>query len=203
MDEGAVLTLPKGATVFEARNLFDFEQLAARHAVNWYRYMFDKGRNDPNGSLYFVTECTKSINWGHAVFYACPTTSDYLRLTFDQESCQWDCQGKVDARTGPKAKYIIGFNEEPNQCVFIRGYKIMLRQDVWAKLKSTVMVVPSQDGGILSSPSIRTSSHSSHHGTSGNKSESSHTSRGDNCDTQDHDHNTGCQDLHLINRYVF
>ena len=123
----------------------DFQQFAARHAVNWYRYMFDEGRDDPNGSLYFVTECTKSINWGHAVFYAGPTTGDYLQLTFDQESCQWDWQGKVDARTGPNC-----FNEEPNQCVFIRGYKIMLRQDLWAELKSTGMVVPSQDGGFSS-----------------------------------------------------
>ena len=132
--------MPSGATVYEARNIVDFQHLAARHAINWYRYMFSKGRGDPNGSLYLVTECTKSINWGTAVFYPHPTTSDYLRLTFDQESCQWDCQGKVDARTGPKAKDIIGSNDEPNQCVFLRGYKIMLRQDVWDKLKKAQVV---------------------------------------------------------------
>ena len=186
-----------GATVYEARNIFDFQQLAARHAINWYRYMFYKGRDDPNGSLYFVTECTKSINWGHAVFYAHPIHSDYLRLTFDQESCQWESQGKVDARTGPKAKYIVGSDEEPNQCVFIRGYKIMLRQDVWAKLKSTVMAVPSPDGGFSSLPSTGMSNHSPHHGMSGNQAESSHTS---NFNTG---YNTRYQTAHLINRYVF
>ena len=132
--------MPSGATVYEARNIVDFQHLAARHAINWYRYMFSKGRGDPNGSLYLVTECTKSINWGTAVFYPHPTSSDYLRLTFDQESCQWNCQGKVDARTGPKAKDIIGTDNGPNQCIFLRGYKIMLRQDVWDKLKSPVMV---------------------------------------------------------------
>ena len=201
--EGAVLTLPKGATIYEARNILDFQQFAARHAVNWYRYMFDKGRDDPNGSLYFVTECTKSINWGTAVFYPHPTTSDYLRLTFDQGSCQWDCQGKVDARTGPKAKdIIVSDEEEPNQCVFLRGYKIMLRQNVWEKLKSAVMIVPSQDGGF-SLPSTGTSSHSSGHGMSGNQSDSSHTSGNNSYNAQDPGHSTRFQDIPLINRYDF
>ena len=187
--------MPKGATIYEALNGLAFQNYTARHAINWYRYMFYKGRNFPNGSLYFVTECTKSINWGTAVFYPHPTTSDYLRLTFDQESCQWDSQGKVDARTGPKAKDIISSDEEePNQCVFIRGYKIMLRQDIWDKLKSAVMVVPSQDGGFSALPSSTgTSSYSASHSISGNQSESHHTNN--NYDTHVPGHSTICQDI--------
>ncbi|KAF8340211.1 hypothetical protein F5887DRAFT_855097, partial [Amanita rubescens] len=125
--EGAVLALPKGAIVYEALNKFHFQQHAACHAINWYKHMFDQGRDFPNGSLYLVTECVKTANWGTAVFYASPTTSDYLWLDFDEGSCQWESLGNIDATKGPKQKDIVASDEEPNQCVFICGYKIMLR----------------------------------------------------------------------------
>lgn len=186
----------------EALNMCDFQDYAARHAVNWYRYMLYRGRNSPNGSIYFVTECTKSINWGTAVFYAQPKTSDYLQLTFNQESCQWVSQGKVDARTGPKGKDIISSDDEPNQCIFLRGFKVMLRQDVWDQLKSAVMIVSSQDGGFSSLPSTESSSLPPSHGMSGNQSETSHTSGSNNVnDAQEPGQNT--QGVHLTNRYTF
>ncbi|KAF8329947.1 hypothetical protein F5887DRAFT_869778, partial [Amanita rubescens] len=60
---GAVLALPKGATVYEATNKLHFQRHAARHAIRWYEYMLNKGRDVTNGSLYFVTDCIKSVNW--------------------------------------------------------------------------------------------------------------------------------------------
>ncbi|KAF8340208.1 hypothetical protein F5887DRAFT_857967, partial [Amanita rubescens] len=66
--EGAALALPKGATLYEAVNKLHFQKHASSHAINWYKYMLDKGRDISNGSLYFVTECVKSINWGTAVY---------------------------------------------------------------------------------------------------------------------------------------
>ena len=197
--EGAVLALPKGAIVYEALNRFQFQQHAACHAINWYKYMFSQGRDFPNGSLYLVTECVKSANWGTAVFYASPTISDYLQLNFEQESCEWESVGKVDARKGPKQKEIVASDDEPNQCVFIRGYKIMLRQDIWDKLKSSFVVGPSQDGDSSSS-SMRVSSYSPSHGTSGSQTRSSGASRGDNCNVQDSGHGTKLQASQLTNR---
>ncbi|KAF8731068.1 hypothetical protein AX14_005236, partial [Amanita brunnescens Koide BX004] len=135
-DEGAVLALPKGATVYEVRNRHDFQTYAARHAVSWYEYAFKIGMDIFNGSLYFVTECTKTTDWGIAVFYARQAADDYLRFIFDRESYQWKRQGKVEARVGSKSGDKFDCNiGEPNQCAFLRGYKMMLRQDIWGKIK--------------------------------------------------------------------
>ena len=37
--EGAVLQLPEGASIFEARNINDLRDLAVRHARSWYEYV--------------------------------------------------------------------------------------------------------------------------------------------------------------------
>ena len=80
---GAVLALPKGATVYEATNKLHFQQHAARHAVSWYKYMLKKGRDVTNGSLYFVTDCIKSVNWAsqRSMQVRLPTTTCILSLT--------------------------------------------------------------------------------------------------------------------------
>ena len=161
-DEGAVLALPKGATVYEVRNRRHFQAYGARHALNWYEYALNVGMDILNGSLYFVTECTKTMDWGIAVFYARQRADGYLRFIFDRESYRWRRQGKVEARVGSKSADNIDYNTgEPNQCVFLRGYKIMLRQDIWDKLKSATTP---QDGQI--SPFAGTISHDSSHRTS-------------------------------------
>ncbi|KIL64639.1 hypothetical protein M378DRAFT_78092, partial [Amanita muscaria Koide BX008] len=67
--EGAILELPAGATLFEAKNSLSFKGLASRHAEKWYRYtIVTQGRDTPNGSLYLVTSCIKCTHWGIAVF---------------------------------------------------------------------------------------------------------------------------------------
>ncbi|KAF8347295.1 hypothetical protein F5887DRAFT_882176, partial [Amanita rubescens] len=67
--KGAVLALPMGATVYEAMNVRHFQAHAARHAARWYKYALNEGGRDiSNGSLYLVTECTKSMKWGISVF---------------------------------------------------------------------------------------------------------------------------------------
>ena len=191
--------MPKGATAYEALNKFRFQQHAARHAINWYKYMFDQGRDFPNGSLYLVTECVKSANWGNAVFYASPTISDYLWLNFGQEPCQWASLGKVDARKGPKEKDIAASDEKPNQCVFICGYKVMLRQDIWDKLRSSFMVGPSQDGEPPSS-STRVLGYSQSHGMSGSQARSSGVNEGNNDNVQNSGHGARLQASQLTNR---
>lgn len=164
-DEGAVLVLPKGATVYEARNRESFRIHASRHALTWYKYMLNAGMNISNGSLYFITECTKSVNWGIAVFYARPKDNDSLRFIFDGDSYRWDSRGKVEARVGPNsesADMTVSDGGKLNQCVFLRGYKIMLRSDVWNKL-NTITSGTSNDGGFS------TPNHSpSHQSTSDN-----------------------------------
>ena len=179
-DEGAVLVLPKGATVYQASYLESFRIHASRHALTWYKYLLDAGMGVSNGSLYFITECTKSVNWGIAVFYARPILNDNLRFIFDGDSYRWDSRGKVEARVGPDSEstdMTVSDGGKPNQCVFLRGYKIMLRSDVWNKLNSTTIGTPN-DGGF-STPN---------HSLSGGTSDSSHQSTSDNHNTPDPRH---------------
>ena len=176
---GAALALPKGAKVYKAMNKLHFQKHAARHAIDWYKYMLNKGRDISNGSLYLVTKCVKSINWGTVVFYAHPIASDHLRLVFSRDSsrCQWDYCGKVDAREGPESTDIISSDKEPNQCVFLSGYKVMLRQDIWNKLlKNAIGVDSSQDG---EPPSTGRSDHSTSPGMSGSQTQPFHPSMSD------------------------
>ncbi|KAF8335282.1 hypothetical protein F5887DRAFT_614491 [Amanita rubescens] len=137
------------------------------------------GREVPNGSLYFVTDCIKSVNWGIATFYAPSTAYDDLHLVFDETSCRWEFRGKVEAREGPRPMdVIVADGEEPNQCVFLRGYKIMLQQHIWDKLWNAVAV--ESQGGESSSPSIRDSQS---HGTSGGRTDLSHQRSSDGGNT--------------------
>ena len=138
---GGVLALPTGAVAYEAVNKLDFQHHAARHAINWYKYMLDIGRDYPNGSLYFVTECIKSKSWGIASFYGQKNPNNTVGVVFEDESCRWEYRGKLETRVGPAPTH-----GEPNQCVFLRGYRIMLRRDIWDKLMSAAMGFPYHDG---------------------------------------------------------
>ena len=190
-DNGAVLSLPKGAIVYEERNRSSFQTYAARHAVSWYKYMVNAGMDVSNGSLYFVTECTKTMDWGIAVFYARSTPDDHLRFIFDQESYRWKRLGKVEARVGSKSTDKFDCDTgEPNQCVFLRGFKIMLRQDIWDQLKGA-MIVTSEDG--QSSFITRTTSNASSHGTSANQLDSCHQSSSHNPSIPGPSHHTRLQ----------
>ena len=183
-DVGAVLALPKGATVYQETNREQFCRHASRHALAWYKDMLNKGMNISNGSVYFVTECTKSVNWGIAVFYKRPMANHSIRFISDGESHSWACWGKVEARVGPESTDItVSDSGEPNQCVFLRGFKIMLRSDVWEKLKSTTTLT--SDDGRFSSPPIPGTSHSPNNGRSGSRADSFHQSGSDNRNTPD------------------
>ena len=142
----------------------------------------NKGMDNANGSLYLVTECIKSINWGISVFYALPTANTSLRFTFNEGLCRWYFRGHIEARAGPEPKdIIVTDDEEPNQCVFLRGYKIMLRPDIWDKLRSVVGVT-SQDGEFSTPPSVPTTSHSTNK-SSGFQNNSLHRSTSNNSDS--------------------
>ena len=142
--------------------------------MSWYEYMLNAGMDVSNGSLYFVTECTKSTDWGIAVFYARSTPDDRLQFIFNQESYQWKRRGKVEARVGSKSTDKFDCDTgEPNQCVFLRGYKIMLRQDIWDQLTGA-LVVTTEDGP--SSSITRSISNASSHGKSDNQCDSCHQS---------------------------
>jgi hypothetical protein len=135
--EGAVLQLPEGASIFEARNYNDLRDLAIRHARSWYEYITANiSRDIPNGSLYLVTGCIKTTDWGIGTLYGRPSDSDYLEFVSDSEPGRrrysWRKMGRISAKVGPASTDIVATDcEEPNQCVFIRGYKISLGEKIW------------------------------------------------------------------------
>ena len=106
------------------------------------------------------------MNWGIAVFYAHPIADENLRIILEEGSCQLISGDKIEARVGPKPNdIIVPDGEEPNQCVFLRGYKIMLRPDIWSKLKGA-MTVTSRDKEFSSSQSTKATMHSPSQGKS-------------------------------------
>ena len=182
-DKGAVLALPKGASVYGAGDMHKFETHASLHALRWYEEALNNGIKLSNGSVYFVTECTKSMDWGIAVFYAPSGANHGLRFIVDGESYRWNYRGKVEAKIGSQSTdRIVSDGREPNQCVFLRGYKIMLRSDIWAKVTMATNVTSQPEGGGL--PSAQTSSYS---GTSGSQTDSFLQSI-DSCNAPDSSH---------------
>ncbi|KAM6499196.1 hypothetical protein JOM56_004704 [Amanita muscaria] len=125
--EGAILVLPKGAIQDEAINRGRFEELAKRYGVQWYEYTKFRGRSISNGSLYLVTSFTKCTQWGIAVFDR-PCDSGQA-LTFVSNPLSWKGLGALTTKVANLNK-----GDTPNQCVFLRGYKIMIRQDIFDKL---------------------------------------------------------------------
>ncbi|KIL70871.1 hypothetical protein M378DRAFT_66153 [Amanita muscaria Koide BX008] len=138
--EGAILELPDGATLLEARDKLSFKELASRHAEKWYKYtIMNRHRDTPNGSLYLVTSCIKCTHWGIAVFDRPSASQDYLQfvdnevLTITNQNLHlrhhWSGSGAFITKVTRDSD--IPDDDGPNQCIFLRGYKIMLRKDVW------------------------------------------------------------------------
>jgi hypothetical protein len=108
----------------------------------------NRSRDVPNGSLYLVTGCIKTGNWGIGALYGQPAETDYLEFTSggqpQQRTYSWKKSGPIAGKVGPTSTDIImGDREEPNQCVFLRGYKISLGRKLWKNLKGKALSVPS------------------------------------------------------------
>jgi hypothetical protein len=86
-----------------------------------------------NGSLYLVTGCDKASSWGIASFSIPSSVGTVaLRLAANEvaegsSACSyvWQQYGPAAAHTGPRRR--AGERVTQNQCPFIRGFKIMVR----------------------------------------------------------------------------
>ncbi|KAF8629748.1 hypothetical protein AX15_003289 [Amanita polypyramis BW_CC] len=161
--EGAILVLPDGAVLCEAQNKLLFWDYAARHAEKLYKYMhLERGRDAPNGSLYIVTGCIKSESWGIATFDRPSQDNDYLQfITVDvppgnlrrMPACgrryYWKQANGAIARTGPSSKYLVIGDEVEmlNQCIFLRGYKVTLQEEVWKDLVNPIRMSSAKHSG--------------------------------------------------------
>ena len=126
-----------------------------------------RGRDSPNGSLCLVTGCIKSRNWAIAIFHE-NSSHNCVQLVSNEGSgtpyC-WEKMGNVIVKTGPRSILNISKGEEPNQCTFLRGYKITLRQDLWSLVSAR-----SHHGKIFKGRADDKTSNQPRHGASSSQS---------------------------------
>ncbi|TRM63631.1 hypothetical protein BD626DRAFT_494914 [Schizophyllum amplum] len=142
--QGAVLALPRGGARQDAQNLGAFEAQIDRHGISWYKYALNCGWQFDNGELYLVTGVDKAPIWGalafcnsqrsHNVSFRLATTMTNSGLSHEY---LWQHLAGQSARQGPDAAAaLFDDNAAPveNQCVFLRGFRIMVRDEPWMRM---------------------------------------------------------------------
>ena len=133
-NEGAILVLPEGADRHDLRNHLIFEGEAFRHGKSWYEFAFRRlGRTMISfDSLYLITGCHKTSSWSLAAFHQ-PSSNFNFNAQFTagpivngniNAAYSWQMTSAIPHRIGPQP-----YNAtQKNQTVFIRGYKIAIRE---------------------------------------------------------------------------
>jgi hypothetical protein len=99
----------------------------------------------PNGSLYLVTGCDKSVSWGVAScssasgegdialkFTAANSTAGSASLGYVWETCS-----SASVRVHPDGNATAGTRQQ-NNCVFLRGFRVSVREGLAAKFRQPV-----------------------------------------------------------------
>ncbi|KAF7965025.1 hypothetical protein HWV62_1023, partial [Athelia sp. TMB] len=151
--EAAVLNMPDGASSVDYRGLKELRTYAIRNGESWYEFINDTiGLEAPNGSLYLVTGCDKSTTWGiAAVSNGSSSNTIALRFTAAQSvqasasyTCSWETHCPAFVRTGPDLCEDESLPQ--NQCLFVRGLKIRVRENAVARqVKGPIKVESTQD----------------------------------------------------------
>lgn len=145
--EAAILTLPEGASRQDLLCVNKFRRHAIENTIHWYEFVNGVlGREAPNGSLYLVTGCDKSTTWGIASV-ARVTEANALSLKFTaarfieaNAECtySWETYCPATVRIGPDLHS--GPARLQNQCNFLRGFKLTVREGPMAALKGHTKV---------------------------------------------------------------
>ncbi|KAK0446196.1 hypothetical protein EV421DRAFT_257364 [Armillaria borealis] len=137
--EAAILMLPDGGNRYDTRHRSLFEKYAYENALSWYEYVnsFDHlAQSAPNGSLYLVTGCDKARSWMTAAA-TCPSKSHTISVKFAIGAIMegrialhtsWSTP-HVEADTRVCPDYPDPMPQQDNQCVFMRGITITVREN--------------------------------------------------------------------------
>ena len=117
------------------------------HAFDWYaiaKQLYGESIN--NGSLYLITGFYKARSWSLASFHGATTIEPRHIWVVPREGegttagRDWTCTFPVQYRDGPGPSH----NGSVNQTIFISGFKIAVRDDVfgWLSQKPEVQPVP-------------------------------------------------------------
>ncbi|KAL0057526.1 hypothetical protein AAF712_015829 [Marasmius tenuissimus] len=132
-----------GADRTDASNKALFIKYAARHGVSWYEFVNGTlGREADNGELYLITGFDKTNAWENAVVYNHSTTKSCY-LAFTSGGLGADGRLKLSTSTSHESSLISRCSSDEgshNQSLFIRGFRISVRQGIRAKFGSKVKV---------------------------------------------------------------
>jgi hypothetical protein len=111
-----------------------FRNYALKHGTSWYRFVQETLCHDiQGGSLYLVTGCDMTESWAVASF-SNSFDEDGISLKFKavqdaspiaSSEFQWETFSSVSVRVGPK--HIPGESKYKNQCIFLRGFRVSMR----------------------------------------------------------------------------
>jgi hypothetical protein len=116
-----------------------------QNAVSWYEHANGtKGLELRNGSLCLVTGCDKSASWGVASFSSSSATSGQREVSLkftasrgsDSVAYSWDRTS--EATISVRVSLDLDPFRVKNQCPFVRGFMMSIRQPPMSKVKGLV-----------------------------------------------------------------
>ncbi|KAK0194033.1 hypothetical protein F5146DRAFT_416112 [Armillaria mellea] len=142
--EAAILMLPEGGNRYNTRHRALFEAYATENGLSWYEYVNSLqhlAQSARNGSLYLVTGCDKARSWMTAAA-TCPSKSRTISAKF---AIGPTIEGRISLhsswstpRIGDGARvhpnYPDPMPEHDNQCVFMRGLTITLKENIFKQI---------------------------------------------------------------------
>lgn len=149
--EGAILVLPDGTEKRDLKNgLHKLQMEAKKNGRSWYQFVFSNlGRVTNNDSLYLITGYHKASSWCLASFSQ-EEGSASLSLTLRAQpfsggdltaAYSWEVSNSVVGRVGPHSGYD---KARRNQTVFVRGFKIAIREGLLAAFRGAIKVTSSK-----------------------------------------------------------
>lgn len=130
---GAILILPHGAQFHDIRSKSQFHELAIRNATRWYEFAVQKlQRPISTHSLYLITGFYKARSWSLASFQNVSPAGGLIKVVKMEDGSnsgnyRWESEFPMTWKDGPGR----GYNGNTNQSVFLRGYKIALRDGLF------------------------------------------------------------------------
>ncbi|KAJ3504898.1 hypothetical protein NLJ89_g7699 [Agrocybe chaxingu] len=191
--EGAILTIPEGATSADLEDLARIRKYAAANLLRWYRYVNGpRGRDARNGEIRIVIGCDKSASWGTATMTNdtpesnCQLKFRPLRRESGTDTAitayTWEHSGRGETRVGPDVQEVEELRSgDPlaypnckyqNQCLFLRTMNPILGDEEWLNLCYEL------DTPHLIEPRHTTSGHDHQNARRGGKSTSSNSASG-------------------------
>ncbi|KAK1224259.1 hypothetical protein PQX77_012837 [Marasmius sp. AFHP31] len=161
--ENGAVVMPglNGADRTDASNKAMFRNYAYEHGASWYQFANEThGRDAENGELYFITGFDKSNGYENAVIHSRATTKS-CSLAFTTGGLGAEGRLRLSRTTGHEALFTSRCSSDEthqNQAIFVRGFRISIRQGVLALLGLSTVKVASTYRSSLSDVLGRVSS---------------------------------------------